>query len=156
MLASLLLSTGAAFSQTITLSPTIGPPTTTVEISGSGFSPIAAVTISFGANSALATADGSGAFSNVAIQAPASALPGPATVSAAPTTGTGAQATFTVYTDWRQFGFAPNRPGFNPYENELSPTSVGKLVRRWFAFPYDANAFSAAAVVNGSDLRRHL
>jgi hypothetical protein len=42
-----LLFGSAAFSQTITLSPTISPPTTSTQVSGSGFAPNAAIDIYF-------------------------------------------------------------------------------------------------------------
>jgi outer membrane protein assembly factor BamB len=138
----------AAFSQTITLSPISGPPTSTVEVSGSGFSPNASITIYFSAtDEASATADGSGSFSN-AIQVPASALPGKRTVTAVPASGDKAQAIFTVYTDWRELGFSPARTAFNPYENVLNPSNVSGLSVQW-SFPTGSNVNSSPAVVNG-------
>jgi outer membrane protein assembly factor BamB len=122
-----------AFSQTITLSPAGGPPTTSTQVSGSGFSPSASIDIYFGrTDEASATADGSGSFSNIAIQVPASALQGEHTVSAVPSGGgSGAQATFAVYTNWPQYGFGPNHTGHNPYENVLSPSTVGSIELKW-------------------------
>jgi outer membrane protein assembly factor BamB len=128
-----LLFSAAAFSQTIALSPTGGPPTTSTEVSGSGFAPRASIDISFDTTELIAaTADGSGSFSDVAIQVPASALPGQHTVSAVPSEGgAGGQATFTVNTNWNQYGFGPNHAAYNPYENVLSPSTVGSLELQW-------------------------
>jgi len=145
-----MLFGGAALSETITISPTGGPPTTTIQVSGSGFAAMAAITIDLATNSVPVTADGAGSFSNVAIQVPASALPGDYTVTAVVGSGgTLAQTTFIVYTDWRQLGFAPNHPGSNPYENELSVSTVGKLALLWDIPPTSSTAYSSAAVVNG-------
>jgi outer membrane protein assembly factor BamB len=132
IIAALLLSS-AAFSQTITLSPAGGPPTTSTQVSGSGFSPGASIDIYFGrTDEASATADGSGSFSNIAIQVPASALQGEHTVSAVPSGGgSSAQATFAVYTNWPQYGFGPDHAGHNPYENVLSPSTVGGIELKW-------------------------
>ena len=127
-----LLFTSAAFSQTITLQPKIGPPTSTVEVSGSGFAPGVSIQIYFGhADEASATADASGSFSKVAMQVPASDVPSVRIVTALPASGHEAQTTFTVYTDWRQAGFSPHRTGFNPYENVLNPSNVDGLGRLW-------------------------
>ncbi len=133
IIAALLLSS-AAFSQTITLSPAGGPPTTSTQVSGSGFSPSASIDIYFGrTDEASATADGSGSFS-IAIQVPASALQGEHTVSAVPGGGgSSAQATFAVYTNWPQYGFGPNHAGHNPYENVLSPSTVGSIKLKWIS-----------------------
>jgi outer membrane protein assembly factor BamB len=145
-----LFFSSAAFSQTITLSPTGGPPTTSTQVSGSGFSPGASFSIYFDATDlALATADGSGSFSDIAIQVSASALPGKHTVSAVPSGGgSSAQATFTVYTEWRQSGFEPGRTSSNAYENVLSPSTVGVLELKW-SFTTGGTVNSSPAVVNG-------
>jgi len=132
MLMQALLFTSAAFSQTITLEPKIGPPTSTVEVSGSGFAPGVSIQIYFGhTDEASTTADASGSFSNVAIQVPASDIPSVRTITALPASGHEAQTTFTVYTDWRQSGFSFDRTGFNPYENVLNPSNVAGLGRLW-------------------------
>ena len=69
---------GLTFGQaTISLSVSSGPPTTSLLVSGSGFSANATVYIYFDtADEASATADGSGSFSKISIPVPGSALPG--------------------------------------------------------------------------------
>ena len=63
--------------QTISLTSKIGPPTSKTSVSGSGFSPHAAIDIYFDTTDvALIFANASGAFSKVNITIDASALPG--------------------------------------------------------------------------------
>jgi outer membrane protein assembly factor BamB len=127
----------AAFSQSITLAPAGGPPGTSTQVSGTGFSAGASIDLFFdNADEAPAIADGSGAFSNVAIPVPSSALPGPHTVKAAlHGSGSSAEQTFAVYTEWRQGGFSPLLSGFNPFENILSPANAGSLALQWKLAP---------------------
>src|SRR6266567_3062676 len=81
---SVLLLAGLCYSQpTVGLSPSSGPPTATVVVSGSSFPTSAAIDIYFDTTDlALAVADSTGSFSQIAIQVPASALPGTHTVTA--------------------------------------------------------------------------
>ncbi len=92
----------AAFSQspTIVLSQRGGPPTTQFQVSGSGFSPSAAVDIYFDiTDQALAIANGTGSFSGIIIDAPAAALPGTHWVTIVQrSSDTGAQATSSMPT----------------------------------------------------------
>ena len=65
---------------------------------------------------------------------PASALPGDHIVTATgESSGLQAQAFFTVRTDWTKFHFDLANTGLNPYENVLSPASVGGLTLAWSA-----------------------
>src|ERR1700693_1976515 len=103
--AVVLLVAGVCFSKTaVSLSPSSGPPTSKLLVSGSGFKPHATIDIFFDTkDEAKAVANGSGAFSRIAIPAPASALPGKHWVSAVQRFKQhGAQAPFLVNTDWRQ------------------------------------------------------
>jgi eukaryotic-like serine/threonine-protein kinase len=145
-----VLFNGAVFGQTITLSPLLGPPTTSVEVSGEGFTPGASIHISFdGTDEVVAIADGSGAFAKVAVAVPASAQPGAHTIGATPSTGyEGARAAFTVNTDWAQYGFSPHRKFYNPYENVLSTSTVAGLKLQW-SFQTGGAVNSPPAVVNG-------
>jgi len=149
MLIGALWFSTAAFSQMITLSPTGGPPTT-IEVSGSGFSPNAAIDIDFDTTSlTVITANASGSFSNIAIQVPASALPGAHSVSAVETSpATDAKATFTVYTRSRQLGFTSDRAGFNRYENVLNPGNVSGLELKW-SYATGISSGNALVVANG-------
>ena len=128
----LLLGT-LCLSQTISLSPNAGPPTTAIMLAGSGFPPGAYLLILF-EQTKLATVhvDSTGAFSNVTIVVPASAQPGKYRILAQLPSGSGlAQTSFLVRTNWNQYQFAPDRTGVNPYENTLSPITVARLKLRW-------------------------
>ncbi len=77
-----LMFAGLCFGQAITLSPTGGPPTTKILVSGSGFSPNAAIDIYFDTtDEALASANGSGSFSKIKIQVPSSSMSAPTTAT---------------------------------------------------------------------------
>src|SRR5690349_21293941 len=75
---SFLWLAGVCFSQAaVSISPKVGPPTTKVLVSGSGFTPNGSVDIYFDTTDlAHVGTDSSGSFSNTPIQVPASALPG--------------------------------------------------------------------------------
>jgi len=150
---TVLIFAGLCFSQKVTLGPKVGPPTTQVLVSGTGFSPNAAIDIYFDTtDEALAIANGDGVFSKIPIQVPSSALPGNHWVSAVQrSTGTGAQAAFLVQTNWAEFGFTPKNKRVNPYENVLSPTTVGQIDLQW-SYATGSTGFgviSSPAVANG-------
>ena len=146
---AILLMAGFCFSQAaISLSPTGGPPTTQLQVSGVAFAPFAQIDIHFDAqDEALATADNTGSFSQIAIPAPASAPPGTHWVSAVERSGANsAQARFTVQTSWRQF-HTENMARFNPFENVLNPSNVGRIQLLW-NFTADSRVESSPVVVN--------
>lgn len=145
---AVLMFAGVSVAQPkISLSPTGGPPTTTVRVSGSGFTPNARINIYFDTkDEALAVANGSGSFSKISIVVPAKAIPGTHWISAVQRVGKlGAKAAFWVHTNWSQSGFTPNEDNFNPYENVLNPRTVGGLTLDW-NYP----DISASAVAGGS------
>ena len=74
--AVLLGGAGGCWAQpAITLSPTSGPPTSKLSVSGSGFAANAAVDIYFDTkDEALVSANGQGSFSNIQITAPGAEL----------------------------------------------------------------------------------
>jgi outer membrane protein assembly factor BamB len=149
--AALLLLAGVCFSKAaVSLSPSSGPPTSQLLVSGSGFKPHATIDIFFDTKEeAKAIANSSGSFSKIAVQAPASALPGKHWVSAIRRPGqSGAQAPFLVNTNWRQFGFNPDGKRLNPYENVLSPSTVGIIDLLW-SYTTGSGVPSSPAVVNG-------
>jgi hypothetical protein len=75
--AALLLTSLCLGQIAVTVSPRSGPPTGQTSVSGSGFSPNARIHIYFDRTYESSTlADGSGSFSNVAIEIPVSAIPG--------------------------------------------------------------------------------
>ena len=117
----------------IIINPTVGPPTTNVLVAGSGFDPYAAVDIYFDLTDlALAVTDGKGVFGGIAVQVPASAVPGKHWITAVERYGIkAAQKPFLVRTDWAQFRFGPDHNGVNPFENVLNPQTVGSLALDW-------------------------
>jgi hypothetical protein len=117
----------------VTVSPKSNPPTTNVLVSGSGFSAYAAIDIYFDtADEALASANASGSFSKISIPVPASAVPGTHWITAVQRSNDkSAKTPFTVNTNWAEFGFTPAGKRFNPYENVLSPSTVGAIDEQW-------------------------
>jgi outer membrane protein assembly factor BamB len=145
------LLAGFCFSQpAISLSLSSGPPTTKLRVSGSGFTPDAEIDIYFDSQQVLATADSVGSFSQVAIQVPASALPGKHWVLAAERSAehTGTQAAFLVRTDWAQF-HRQNMQRWNQYENVLNADNVASLQLKWSYVTNNGGVFSSPAVANG-------
>ncbi len=147
---AVFLLAGFCFGQpSVSLSPTSGPPTTGIHVSGSGFKPHAAIDIYFDKkHEKLVISDGSGSFKDVLIHAPRNAKPGTHQVSAIQRSGkTGAQAPFLVQTDWNQFHYTASGTRLNPYENVLSPKTVGRLVLKWSYAGVGGE--SSATVANG-------
>ena len=148
---AILFLAGFCFSQpAISLSPIDGPPTTSLRVAGSGFAPNAKIDIYFGTQGeAVAMTNGSGSFSQIAIRAPASALPGTHWVSAVERSGhSGTQATFLVHTSWNQF-HRQDMVRWNRYENVLNVNNVGGLQRKWSYATGEGYVGSSPAVVNG-------
>jgi outer membrane protein assembly factor BamB len=140
ILASLLVGSGpgkAAGSISVAqikVAPPIGPPTTPITVKGRGFGPTEVVDISFD-GSPLDTARTSpqGRFKAV-LTVPGTALPGDHLFQATgESSGSTAQGPFLVRTDWPKFHFDLANSGLNPYENVLSPDTVGGLVQAWAA-----------------------
>jgi outer membrane protein assembly factor BamB len=132
--AAMLCETAIA-APAMSLSSLAGPPTTTVTVSGTGFSASAQVDIYFDTTDlCLAVASGAGAIS-CAIKVPKDAQPQTHYISAIQrNTGTGAQKSFIVRTDWAQFhGRDAKHTGFNPYENTINPSNVRNLDILWQA-----------------------
>jgi outer membrane protein assembly factor BamB len=138
--------------------PKVGPPTTNLSVSGDSFDPYVAVDIYFDTTDvALATTNGEGSFGGwggfpggpIPVHVPASAVPGKHWITAVERNGQkAAQKAFLVRTDWAQFRFAPKHKGVNPYENVLSPTTVGNIDRHW-SYLTGAEVWSSPAVADG-------
>ncbi len=137
-------------SPTVTLDPARGGPGSTVEVSGVGFGAFEIVDIYFDTtDQALGATNDSGAFPPVAVGVPASALPGTHWISVqGRRSGLGAQAMFTVQTDWPQFHFSNRRVGANPTENVLSPSNVSGLDLDW-SHATASSIYSSPAVARG-------
>lgn len=126
---ALLLFAGFCFGQpAVSLSPKDGPPTTNLQVSGSGFAPYAQIDIYFDSqDQALAVADAAGAFTQIAIQAPKSAVPGNHWVTAVERSGhLVKQEIFQVHANWTEF-LTKDMHRENPYENVLNVDNVGSL-----------------------------
>ena len=132
----------------LTLSPTVGPPTSSVSVSGSNFGHYEGVDVYFDTtDEALASTNVQCLFS-ITISIPSEAVPGTHWITAVGRhSGPSAQASFLVQTDWTAFHNLPTHTGINPYENVLSPTNVGKLDTSWSATT--GSSISSPAVANG-------
>lgn len=121
-----------AASASISLSPMYGPPTSAVNVKGSGFKGRETVLVAFDSTQIKSvTAGSTGSFStNVTI--PGSALPGNHFVHASgKSSGLFAQTIFLVQTDWVQQGFNREHTGFNVFENVLNTGNVSQLTQSW-------------------------
>lgn len=119
------------------LSVSVGPPGTVIRVSGAGFAAREAVDLYAGATDlALVTASATGTFSYSDFAIPASAQPGTTWVSAVGRhSAVAVQRPYTVRTNWSTLGFAAGGGRNNPYENTLSPTTVGGLAQAWTYTP---------------------
>lgn len=100
---------------------------------------------------ALAVTSATGAFSGISVTVPYTALPGTHWVTgvARGTTGTSAQASFRVQTNWSQSGYSPLHWGRNPYENVLNTVNVGTIDLDW-TFAATGAITSSPAVAGGT------
>jgi len=136
MAAFLLLAVPAAWAAAapvIVLAPRIGPPTTVVTVSGSGFSAFKLVEIYIDTtNTCLAATSAAGSFS-CQVKTPRTASPGAHWFSAYErVSGQSAQKPFLVRTDIAQYnGRNSAHSGNNPYENTISPANVATLDVLW-------------------------
>jgi len=134
----------------ITLSPNAGLPTSTVLVKGTQFGSQERVTLRFDSTPVgHATTSSTGRFSTT-ITIPQTASLGYHKVTAlGQSSGLIASARFKVLpADWPTFGFGPNHSHFNPYENQLSPSTVSHLTKAW-SFPAAGDFDSSPAVVGG-------
>jgi len=139
----------ASLQAALTLDPGIGPPTSVARATGSGFSPGETVALSFDSTRiASATAGRNGAFGK-GIRIPASAMPGDHVVGAVGvSSGLVSEAVFLVRTDWLQACFDSGRSCFDPYENVLGRSTVGKLAVAWRT-TVGADGFSSPVYASG-------
>ncbi len=150
LLASGLFAVPAAATATsITLKPGVGPPTSAVTVTGTGFGASETVTVDFSTTQVgAATTSSTGAFSTT-FTVPKSALPGKHPVTATgDTSGQSATHSFLVRTNWAKFRYDLANSGFNPYENVIGPTNVSGLKKAWTAATDNVVA-SSPTVANG-------
>jgi len=150
VLALLLSSVIASAAPSIALSKRSGPPTSRIQVSGSGFEPNVGVDIFFDTkDKALVVTNGKGEFHDATIYAPRSAYPGQHWVTALERNNDkGAQKPFLVQTDWSQFHFDAGGTRLNPYENVLGPHSVRGMELRW-SYLASNGAWGSPAVDSG-------
>ena len=138
----------AAFTEAI--APVLGPPTSKVTVTGTGFAPDAAVDVFFDTTDlCLSFASAAGAVSCV-ITVPANAKPQNHWISLRQqSTRTGVQKAYTVRTDMPQFhGRNAAHSGVNPYENTLNVSNVADLDTLWQA-PIGGASFVSPVVAGG-------
>jgi outer membrane protein assembly factor BamB len=147
----------AAAVPTVTISPTVTPPTEIVDVSATGFGARETVDIYFDASdTALAVSNGKGAFSNIHLTVPAGAVPGKHYITAVGRrSGDAAQHAVTIQANWAQFGFNNLGHHNNFYENVVGAATVGTLDTLWSFAATDAIQSSPAVVAGvvyfGSD-----
>jgi len=168
LLLSIVLMTGllcsgtnpaATNTPTLLITPAYAPPGTNISLWGSGFDPFSSVEIYCDAiHLATTTTNAAGAFGGTtfhgfAVQLPASAIPGNHWILAMERSGQKlARKQFLVRTDWAQYGFGPERTGFNPYENVLNSSTLHRLYLHWrqgVSSPYNDATPPSPAVANG-------
>jgi outer membrane protein assembly factor BamB len=121
-----------ATSTTISLSRSVGPPTSAVTVSGAGFGSAERVIVTFDLAPLVRTITVGGGKFKVRAKVPSWARPGPHTlVATGDPSGLSAEATFTVRTDWVTYHFDQANTGFNPYENVLNASNVVGLQEVW-------------------------
>jgi hypothetical protein len=158
LLLTLSATLATAATPTLTLTPNIDPPSpasgtpVVFQVAAANFPVSTAVDIYFDTTDvALAVTSSTGAFSGINVTVPNTAVPGLHWVTgvARGTTGTSAQASFTVQTNWSQSGYSPLHRGRNPYENVLGTTNVGTIDLDW-SFATGGAITSSPAVVGGT------
>jgi outer membrane protein assembly factor BamB len=128
----LVVAPSAWAAPSTTLSPTVGPPSTSVKVTGAGFDPSTSLDVFVDATDVVvATSNASGAVS-ITITMPAGAQPGTHWITLDEgRTHPAAQAPFTVRTDWPQQGFGAQGRRYNAYENTIGTDNVSALTRAW-------------------------
>jgi outer membrane protein assembly factor BamB len=135
---------------TATATPSSGPPTSSVTISGAGYGAYTAVDIYFDTTDVrLALANSAGVLPNIQYTIPANAISGQHWISLVERVkGIGAQVSFTVNDDWVERGFNALGKRFNSYETVLTTGVAPSLDTLWSAATGGA-AYSSPAVANG-------
>lgn len=142
-------SAAAQAAAKVTLSPATAPPGTPEKVLGSGFAAGEVVDVLLDGSAAQTTvATTTGALSTN-LPLPASMKPGNHDITAVGrTSASGAHAALTITTPWTQEGFDGTRQSDNPYENQITQSTVGQLATAWIAAG-DGSATSAPVVAGG-------
>jgi outer membrane protein assembly factor BamB len=135
----------------LSVNPKVGPPTSNVSVSGSGFGANETIDLYFDTDGlAVAQANANGTFIGIPMTIPASAKPGAHWI-----TGVGqqsrlrAQTRFVVRANWPQFSGDSQHHSYNPTENILSVSTVPNMVELW-TVTTGSDIQSSPAVVNGT------
>src|SRR5260370_11462340 len=151
-LASLALPAAVLAAPALTLTPSVGPATTSVRLSGAGFGATEGVDIFFDSlNWVLAATDGSGNLSQtflVPLFASQGALGTHWVTAIGRRSGRTAQKPFLVRTDWLQYHYGVAHRGFNRFENALDSNTIPSLAEAWVAHTGDS-INSSPAVAGG-------
>jgi outer membrane protein assembly factor BamB len=152
MMMLLLAATAArAASPAVAVSPGANHPSSSTNLSGTGFGASEAVDLYFDTtDEQLAITNASGAFASTPISVPATALPGVHYVTAVGRhSGLGGQAKFTVQTNWTQYQFGVQQKGWNPYENVLSTNNISGLDLAW---SFASSGIASSPTISGQEL----
>jgi uncharacterized protein YjbI with pentapeptide repeats/outer membrane protein assembly factor BamB len=126
----------------LSLMTRVGPPATTVRVTGSGFSGRERLTIRIGKIYRRSVRTGrTGRFGPVTVTVPVAAHAGLSSVSAKGSPARQAAAAwFTVQASWAQAQGGPSLDGDNGTENVLTPANVSHLRRSWVFNPVGSEA----------------
>jgi eukaryotic-like serine/threonine-protein kinase len=130
-------ATGPSFTVTagITLSPAVVRPSVSATLTGSGFGANEVVDVYLDTSAvALVIANGSGAVSATVATTRTTTAGSHWVTAVGRRTGTAAQATLTVRTDWASPSFDAGHTGLNPYEAALTTSTVDDVVERWTTY----------------------
>jgi outer membrane protein assembly factor BamB len=146
---SLPSATAGVAEVTLSLNSSIGTSTTRLSTSGEECGISEAVDLAFdGTVISHARTDGTGSFTQP-VTIPGTAVQGNhMLIATGESSRTVALAEFLGQTDWAQFHFDAAKDGVNPYENVLSPATVGGLQVKW-TYQADAESVGNPAVVGG-------
>src|SRR5262245_17773712 len=135
---------------TMTLAPDSGPPTSAFTVDLSRLPANAAIVIHWDtAELGRGTANSRGALILI-LNVPKEAVPGPHDVTAISAEGGDvSKAVFTVRTNWTQFHGHPDRSGANPFENVLSPATVGGIIIN-YRVPTNVALYGSPVICDGS------
>ncbi len=142
-----VVPSGPTISPFLSLSPSVGPPGTSLTVKGTNFGHGEKVEVYFDTTYLTSGSTfASGSFS-VRVTVPISATPGAHQITAkGRRSGRSAQSPFTVQTNWPQFRDGPAHRGYNTTENVLGVSNVAGMTLSWTA----ATASTASpAVANG-------
>lgn len=142
-------STAVSAAPVLTLSRVVGPPKTTVTATVSGFAAGRTVDVYFDTTAKCLVITSTLGGGSCTLRVPIDTQPETHWISAVLRyTGTGAQRSFIVRTDWAQFHGNASHTGYNQYENTVSASNVRNLDLAW-AVPIGGVVYGSPVVGNG-------